>query len=73
MRRPILQGGLEAVQRTPQCAVIFNQDIDLFLHHLLKQSGNILKVIIKGIPIDVAAVHDVLDCDFIQRAFFQKL
>ncbi len=51
----------------------FNQDIDLFLHHLLKQSGNILKVIIKGIPIDVAAVHDVLDCDFIQRAFFQKL
>ena len=67
---PILQNRLNAVQWATRCVMVRNQSVDLFLHHFQKQGGNIRKMIIKGVPVDVATVYDIFHCNFIDRAFF---
>ena len=47
--------------------------VRLFLHHLLGQVGNIVKMIVKGVPVYAAPLHNVLDGDFVHRLLTQKL
>ena len=53
--------------------VVLYQLVRLFLHHLLGQVGNIVKMIVKGVPVYAAPLHNVLDGDFVHRLLTQKL
>ena len=45
----------------------------LFLHDGLDQGGNIAEMIIEGIAVDAAVLHDVLDRDLIDGALVDQL
>ena len=42
------------------------------IQNVFQQSGDVLKMIVKGIAADTAAVHDVFYSDLIQRPFVQQ-
>ena len=61
-------------------ALLHRRDVPVLGHdaiHLANddrfdQSGDVFKVIVKGIPVDPTFIDDVLDCDFIELPFVEQ-
>ena len=53
--------------------VVRDEPIGLVGNDLRQQRGDILKMIVKGITVDAAVLHDIPDADSVQRLFIEQL
>ena len=75
-RLPVLQGeaggGLQAVRQGQGRALGGDDAVRLVRDEFFQQSGDVPKVIIKGVPVDAALLDNVLDGDLSEGALLQQ-
>lgn len=65
-----LHKGGKAVQRGAKILVGLYDVVGISFYDLLQKGGNVMEMVIKGIPIDLADLYNVVHSDFIIWLFF---